>query len=171
MVESGSQPKIVKWLKWTGIFFAVVIGSGLLSNLIDAIDPEGAKRRADEAWQEREDERIAQAAEEQAEIDEAEAEKADEAEDRRNGFHCLSAWDGSNRSANSQIVAALRDPDSFEHAETRIWPLDEKAGEHGAMITYRARNGFGGMNVERIYARINHESCEARLLPGGPGSE
>jgi hypothetical protein len=62
----------------------------------------------------------------------------------------------------------LRDPDSFEHIETSIFPNDN--GEHGLWMTYRARNGFGGMNVERIYARVDHESCEARLLPNGPGS-
>lgn len=93
-------------------------------------------------------------------------------EKRRSGLHCLSSWDGSNRDAVSRIKASyLRDPDSFEHIETRILPLDESSGEHGAIMTYRARNGFGGMNVEQIYMRINSESCDARLLPDGPGSK
>lgn len=102
----------------------------------------------------------------------AEAKKrADELEKRRSGLHCLSDWDGSNRNAVLLMrTSYLRDPDSFEHIETVISPLDESSGEHGAWMTYRARNGFGGMNVERIYMRIDSESCEARLLPDGPGS-
>ena len=88
--------------------------------------------------------------------------------DRQKGFHCLSAWDGSNRSTVDQVKAGLRNPDSFEHIETSIHGNNE--GEHGLWMEYRAENGFGGMNVERIYARVDHESCEARVLPGGPGS-
>lgn len=95
---------------------------------------------------------------------------AAEAEEKRKGFHCLSAWDGSNRSVVRQVESLLRDPDSFEHVETRITPLDEATNEHGLWMTYRARNGFGGMNVEQIYARVNNGSCEARLMPNGPGS-
>lgn len=86
----------------------------------------------------------------------------------QSGEHCLSGWNGSNRSTIEQVKTMLRDPDSFEHVETRIWPNDN--GEHGLWMTYRARNGFGGMNVERIYARVNHRSCDARVLPDGPGS-
>jgi hypothetical protein len=91
-----------------------------------------------------------------------------DSEDRRKGRHCLSKWDGSNRSTVDQIKAQLREPDSFEHIETSIYPNDN--GEHGSWIQYRARNGFGGMNVDRMYARIDHETCVARLLPNGPGS-
>tara|TARA_R110002072_G_scaffold38314_4_gene110891 strand:+ start:2964 stop:3470 length:507 start_codon:yes stop_codon:yes gene_type:complete len=99
----------------------------------------------------------------------ADAADTDAAVEREKGFHCLSAWDGSNRSTVDQVKAALRDPDSFEHIETSIYGND--AGEHGLWMDYRAQNGFGGMNVERIYARVDHESCEARVIPGGPGSE
>lgn len=98
------------------------------------------------------------------------AEDLADADDRNRGFHCLSVWDGSNRDTVRQIKVGLRNPGSFEHVKTEIYGLDETSGEHGAWMTYRAENGFGGMNVERIYARINHESCDAQLLPGGPGS-
>jgi len=61
----------------------------------------------------------------------------------------------------------MRDPDSFEHVETRIYGNDN--GEHGLWMTFRARNGFGGMNVEKVYARIDHDSCKALRFGDGPG--
>ena len=92
-----------------------------------------------------------------------------DAEQRQKGFHCLSKWDGSNRSTVQQLKSGLRNPDSFEHVETRITPLDEKTGEHHLGMTYRAQNGFGGMNVETTYARVNSATCEARILLDEPG--
>lgn len=89
---------------------------------------------------------------------------AADAEQRQKGFHCLSQWDGSNRSTVQQIKDGLRNPDSFEHVETRITPVDEAAGDHQLVMTYRAQNGFGGMNVEKAYARIDSSTCEARIL-------
>lgn len=84
-----------------------------------------------------------------------------------NGEHCLSGWDGANRDLVRQVKASMREPDSFEHVETRIYGNDN--GEHGLWMTFRARNGFGGMNVERVYARIDHESCKALRFGDGPG--
>lgn len=83
------------------------------------------------------------------------------------GEHCLSGWDGSNRDLVRQVKAGMREPDSFEHVETRIFGNDN--GEHGLWMTFRARNGFGGMNVEKVYARIDHESCKALRFGDGPG--
>lgn len=103
-------------------------------------------------------------------IDTANSEKAvNEAEKRRKGFHCLSEWDGSNRSTVKQVERLLRNPESFEHVETKIAPVDEETGEHGLAMTYRAENGFGGTNVETIYARVNNGSCEAQILGKGSG--
>ena len=87
-----------------------------------------------------------------------------DAEQRQKGFHCLSQWDGSNRSTVQQVKATLRNPDSFEHIETKITPLDRATGEHHLAMKYRAQNGFGGMNVEQVYARINNGTCDARIL-------
>ena len=82
------------------------------------------------------------------------------AEDRRKGFHCLSAWDGSQRDVVAQVKAGLRDPNSFEHAETKITPVNEK-GYHAVIMTYRARNGFGGMNAGRAIASVRQSDCAA----------
>ena len=85
----------------------------------------------------------------------------------QSGEHCLSGWDGANRDLVRQVKATMRDPDSFEHIDTRIYGNDK--GEHGLWMTFRARNGFGGMNVEKIYARIDHESCNALRFGEGAG--
>lgn len=90
------------------------------------------------------------------------------AEERRKGFHCLSGLDGSNRSLVAQVKAALRDPNSFEHAETRITPASPaRGGKHVATMQYRARNGFGGMDAGTATGLVDPESCEAELLSAG----
>lgn len=93
--------------------------------------------------------------------DELAALAAKEAENRENGFHCLSGWDGSNRSMVRQVEAGLRDPDSFEHVDTTITPVNPKTGKHGVRMTFRAKNGFGGVNVGRAIAEVDPNTCEA----------
>jgi hypothetical protein len=93
----------------------------------------------------------------------AEAAKAEE--DQRRGFHCLSGWDGSNASLVQQVKDQLREPDSFEHIETRITP--EVNGKHNIMMEYRARNGFGGMNVATAIGTVDHHTCQATLNSTG----
>lgn len=94
-----------------------------------------------------------------------EAEERDQAlarqEHRRKGFHCLSGWDGSNRSTVLQVKAVLKDPDSFEHMKTEIAPNVD--GWHALRMTYRARNSFGGYNVELIVASIRHTDCRSTI--------
>ncbi|MDE8651468.1 hypothetical protein PYV00_07005 [Novosphingobium sp. H3SJ31-1] len=137
----------------------IIVVAGTVVEMI--VDPEGyAEREAQYA------------ASKQAEINARKLveheRQAAENEQRNKGLHCLSKWDGSNRSTVRQVKEMLREPSSFEHVETAIYPNDN--GEHGLWMKYRARNGFGGMNVESIYARVDHETCEARVLPNGPGS-
>lgn len=94
---------------------------------------------------------------------EAAAKAAKEAEDRRKGFHCLSAWDGSHSDVKAYVEKRMRDPDSFEHIETRITPVNEK-GAHTLVMKYRARNGFGGMTVGEALATIRNSDCHATVL-------
>tara|TARA_R110000851_G_scaffold80625_1_gene177313 strand:+ start:274 stop:618 length:345 start_codon:yes stop_codon:yes gene_type:complete len=82
---------------------------------------------------------------------------AKKAEETRKGFHCLSAWDGSNSSVVRNVKYKMRDPKSFEHIETRIAPVSN--GQHTTVMTYRGRNGFGGMVVQTEYATISNSSC------------
>ncbi len=147
-----------------GLFAAVTIGN--VVQMVFYPDEYAARMEQYAA-----EERAADEAREAEISDEAAAKAQVSAEDfaeRRKGFHCLSGWDGSNRSMVEQVKAMLREPGSFEHVETIIYGND--SGEHGTWMTYRARNGFGGTNVERVYARVDHESCEARVLPDAPGS-
>jgi hypothetical protein len=87
------------------------------------------------------------------------------AADRNQGFHCLSKWDGSSRSLVEQVKLQLRDPNSFEHDETRIAP--NKNGQHAITMRYRAKNGFGGMNVATAVGTVDHDTCEATVLTIG----
>lgn len=82
------------------------------------------------------------------------------AQNREKGFHCLSAWDGSHVGFVDSVKNALRDPNSFEHIKTVITP--ESDGQHIVMMDYRARNGFGGMNVGVAMGVVSNVNC--RLL-------
>lgn len=88
------------------------------------------------------------------------------AAERASGLHCLSAWDGSNRSMVDAVQNRLRDPDSFKHYETRIGKIDKK-GEHLLIMEYGARNGFGGMNRQVAMGVVNGETCDARVTSLG----
>lgn len=79
------------------------------------------------------------------------------------GLHCLSQWDGSHRGLVEQVKRNLRDPDSFKHVDTAISPAT-KEGLHRIVMEYRARNGFGGMNVGRVEGAVFSHNCEAVLL-------
>lgn len=83
---------------------------------------------------------------------------------RIKGFHCLSSWDGSNRSLVSFVKSGLRDPDSFEHIDPLITRKSEETGMHGITMTYRARNGFGGMNLSRAIGEVDPSTCEAKNI-------
>lgn len=85
------------------------------------------------------------------------------AEKKRKGFHCLSGWDGSHRGVKKYVEKRMRDPDSFEHIETRIAPVSER-GDHTLIMKYRSRNGFGGMTVGMATAKIQNDDCSASIL-------
>ena len=92
----------------------------------------------------------------------------DAAEMQRKGFHCLSSWDGSHSEVVRLVKGELRDPDSFQHVETRVTPVSDQ-GLHSFTMKYRARNGFGGMNVgvsNGVYvnADVDAETSSPSLL-------
>lgn len=86
-----------------------------------------------------------------------------EAERRRSGQHCLSSWDSSHREFAAYVRSQMRNPDSFEVVETRMTPVDESK-THTLFMTYRAENGFGGMNVGTAVALVSNASCQATPL-------
>ena len=83
-------------------------------------------------------------------------------DDKRKGFHCLSGWDGTHRGVESYVKERLRDPDSYQHKETRITPV--KNGKHMLVMEYRAKNGFGGYAFGGIIATIDNQSCKATII-------
>ena len=145
----------------TGTLVTLVVLFGLLAYCGTAIDPP-----TPEEAQALQAKRAAEKAERRAEQQALQAKRAAEkAEKKRKGFHCLSGWDGSHRGLVSQVKNRLRDPDSFEHVETRITP--NKNGRHIVIMTYRARNGFGGMNIEKAYATVSNATCSATITAAG----
>lgn len=166
MSEDGSQPKKRNWIAigCLGIigFFVAMTALGFV---LQTVDPEGVARRAAERD-------AAEAAEQQAEAEAAMktelAKNEADAEKRRTGFHCLSSWDGSHRELVRALKTTLRDPDSFEHIETRITPVNDE-GFHALMMNYRARNGFGGMNIGRLAASVKSSDCSFEILANADG--
>lgn len=71
---------------------------------------------------------------------------------------CLSR-DGSNRAFVDGLKERLREPRSFEHISTVVGP-DVGLGSRPISMTYRARNGFGGMSVEEAQAILQTGNCQ-----------
>lgn len=87
---------------------------------------------------------------------------APDAETRRKGFHCLSAWDGSHPEFRRSVKSRMRNPKSFEHIETRAAPVS--GGRHTIIMTFRAENGFGGMTVGQAVGSYSNSDCSATIL-------
>lgn len=89
---------------------------------------------------------------------------AKEAKEKDQGLHCLSSWDGSYPQFTKLIKENLRNPRSFEHIETRVWPKDEK-DNHKVLTEFRAENGFGGLNVGAASGVFSNSDCSnVRLI-------
>ena len=97
--------------------------------------------------------------EQQAQIEQENARKA---EKKRQGFHCLSEWDGTHAQVRNAVKQSARNPDSFQHVETKIMPVNKK-GKHTLFMTYRATNGFGAVTTGRVTAIVDNASCKASI--------
>lgn len=64
----------------------------------------------------------------------------------------FSSWDGSHIRLQRVIKKNLKDPDSYEHAETKYWDK----GDHLIVETkYRGKNSFGAVVLEEARAKIS----------------
>ena len=88
---------------------------------------------------------------------------SDNNEDKRKGFHCLSPWDGNHDGLEALIREEIRDPNSMETIETRITPVNAN-GNHTVSLTFRSRNGFGGMVRSTAFGTVDNDTCKATLL-------
>jgi len=65
----------------------------------------------------------------------------------------FSAWDGSCRNLERSIKTNMNDPDSYKHIETR-YSYDTDEGYFDVITKFRGRNGFGGMVVNAVKAKV-----------------
>jgi hypothetical protein len=93
----------------------------------------------------------------------AASDAAADAKRKRAGFHCVSSWNGHHLDMIRQVKAQMRDPDSFEASETRIAPVDSE-GKHTILMEYRAKNGFGGINVGVATGTVNTLTCDVTVV-------
>ena len=82
-----------------------------------------------------------------------------EAENFRKGFHCLSSWNGSHREVVARVKSVLNDPDSFEHDETKVTPVEN--GVHQILMKYRATNGFGAVVRGAAIGTFAQDDCNS----------
>ena len=73
----------------------------------------------------------------------------------------FSAWDGSHPKLSRMIKENCRNPDSYEHIETRF----RDDGNHIFVITkYRAENGFGGMTIGSVSANVDFKGNVIKII-------
>ncbi|MCK9273122.1 hypothetical protein M0P65_06265 [Candidatus Gracilibacteria bacterium] len=66
----------------------------------------------------------------------------------------FSAWDGSHINLTKYVKGLLKDPDSYEHINTKYSTVKNKDNSYSVVVfmSYRAKNSFGGFVVENIKA-------------------
>ncbi len=160
LLVPASRSKGRRWLRNSVL---ILVGAFIAFAVTVEETPEQAAIREAQEVERAAASRAAAAARGAERAAEAAREATQAADDRRRGFHCLSDWDGSHADFKSMVRQTMREPDSFEHIETRITPVDDK-GYHSLLMDYRARNGFGGMNVGRAAARVRQSDCSFTIL-------
>lgn len=137
------------------ILFAIIGGGALLLLLLAAWGQSEHRAYSRMSSSER------LAAERVAEL-EAAAQRRRQAErnlaEHSDGRHCLGTFNGEHAGIVEYVTERLREPDSFEHVATVIDGVD-KSGQHLLKMKYRARNGFGGMNVETAQFSVANADC------------
>ncbi|MVM34430.1 hypothetical protein GO755_30645 [Spirosoma sp. HMF4905] len=88
----------------------------------------------------------------------------------------LNAVNEANRKINSDVETSfikaeraikksLKDPDSFEEIDHRAMHVGEKGIYVSCLVTYRAKNSFGGFNVEKALVNFNDSMEAIEVLP------
>ena len=138
--------------KQTSIIGSVVLGLSLIVYFTDFNKAEKQRINAEYKVKE-EQKKIKEDKKKETQLQLKEIEKVQAEQNKNKGFHCLSAWDGSYRPLVETIKKYLKDPDSFKHRETTISP--NNGGIHVALMTYGAKNSYGGYVVEKAAARLD----------------
>lgn len=151
----AKPPKKTSLVTWT-VLIMILLGVFGLMRQESNMSPEKKLERAERV----EVEKLAQAEKESAK---AKAQANLDAERKRKGFHCLSSLTGIHRGVKRVVKENLRDPNSFDHIETKITPVDENE-KHSLIMTYRAKNAFGGKAIGNAIAIINNSNCAANII-------
>lgn len=85
--------------------------------------------------------------------------EAMEGEPKDRQYACTASLDGSMSGFAREVESSLRDPDSFEHIQSFATTVDHD-GMQRVRMKFRARNGFGGVNVEMAEAVVQNAGCE-----------
>lgn len=88
---------------------------------------------------------------------------AQKEKDLRYAHNCLSVWDGSHGAFVRLVEAQLNDPDSFDHVETTTWPRRDD-GRNQIVMTFRAKNGFGGVVTGKAVGTVTGSDCASAKL-------
>ena len=73
----------------------------------------------------------------------------------------FSAWDGSHIRLSRWVKKRLKDPDSYEHIESRY---NDKGDHLVVSLQYRAKNGFGGYTLEYVTAKVALDGAVLEIL-------
>ncbi|MGE4430598.1 MAG: hypothetical protein AB7E05_07640 [Sphingobium sp.] len=145
-------------MRWSGTmilgFVAMAIAGAAYSESPEGKAAEAKRRAAVEMKAE---------AEAKAALAEQQERERKKSEEIASGEHCLSGWDGSFPRLKEAVKRSLRNPRSFEHIDTVRSPVD-KQGKFGLIMTYRAENGFGGMNVEVAGIEVEAKTCNFKQV-------
>ncbi|MEM9705108.1 MAG: hypothetical protein AAF850_03415 [Pseudomonadota bacterium] len=82
--------------------------------------------------------------------------------DEKQAAECISSWDGSLPALKSLVKRNLRNPKSFKHIETGYTVGND--GHSVVGMRYRAENGFGGMTVGNVVARMRNDNCSFEVI-------
>ncbi|AYJ84700.1 hypothetical protein D3Y57_01015 (plasmid) [Sphingomonas paeninsulae] len=83
--------------------------------------------------------------------------------EHHDGRHCLSTIGGEHSGLVVAFKQTPREPDSLEIINTRISEVDAQ-GNHNLVMSYRARNGFGGISIGTLEAEVKNSDCSFTIL-------
>lgn len=78
--------------------------------------------------------------------------------DGNSQLECGHGWAGQNWAFERAVKENLKDPGSYEHIESKFGVPDAE-GNQIATLKYRARNGFGGMEIANAEGVLNVNDC------------
>jgi hypothetical protein len=73
----------------------------------------------------------------------------------------FSAWDGSHIKLSRLVKDSMNDPDSYDHAETKYWDMDDHIV---VLTTFRGKNAFGGTVKNSVKAKISLDGESIEII-------